>query len=99
MVHIWRAVRAPFTLVSLAIGGILMFLFLAAISVGGWYEKLLLRLGTNTPGWIPASLGVVTFLLVGMVVPAVILGQLIGWPGAVLGPTIMVILVSRLNHW
>ena len=76
-----------------------MFLFLAAISVGGWYDNILQRLNSKTPGWIPALFGILTFMLVGIVIPAVALRQLLGWPGTLLGPTLMVLLVALLDHW
>ncbi len=94
-----KILRAPITLASLVIGGVLMFLYLAAISVGGWYERLLQTLQLTFPVWLPALLGIVTFTIIGLIIPAIGLFQLVGWPGVILGPAVSVLLVSRLDHW
>jgi hypothetical protein len=76
-----------------------MFLYLAAISMGGWYERLLQTLRVTFPIWLPAVLGIFSFLIIGLIVPAIGLYELIGWPGLILGPTAAVLLISRLDHW
>ena len=99
MASILKLVRAPFMLISLIIGGVLMFLYLAAISVGGWYEKLLQTLHLTFPVWLPPLLGILTFTIFGVIISAIGFYELMGWPGIILGPTVSVFIISRLDNW
>jgi hypothetical protein len=99
METILRGLRAPFVVASIVMGGVLMFLFLSAVSVGSWYEALLIKVGLSPRGWIPPALGFLSFAAGGVWLPALATSAIIGWPGIIIGPSIMIWLVSRLDRW
>ena len=100
MTILLRIIRAPFVLVSLLVGTLLLFGFLSSISVGEWCEQLLKRLGyRGNPYWIPGLFGVGGFVCFGVLAPAIGGNALIGWPGIIAGPIIAVLIISRLDYW
>ncbi len=100
MVFLLRVVRAPFVLISLLVGTILLFGFLSSISMGEWFELALRRLGhRGNPYWLSGALGVVAYLGLGLVLPAIGGNAVIGWPGMIVGPVVAVLIISRLGRW
>src|SRR5574341_2465141 len=75
------------------------FLF-ASVTFGAWCEELLLRIGfTSRPGWLPPVVGVLGYAGFGVAGPAYLGGHLLGWPGAVAGPLIILGVVAVLGKW
>ena len=97
---IWRIVRAPFFLLSVAMSMLPAFFIFAAVSVGAWCEDVLRWLGYRSrPAWLPGALGIVGYAGLGVAGPAYLGGALIGWPGAVLGPMLALALIAILGRW
>lgn len=95
-----RFARAPIVLSSLLIGALLLFGTLASISIGEWCEVALRRLGFRSePYWLPGALGVIGYVGLGLIGTAYAGYRLIGWAGLLVGPVLVVWIVSRLGHW
>ena len=95
-----RIVRAPFFVGSLAISMIMAFFIFATVSVGSWCEDALHLLGYKSrPRWLPAVLGVVGYTGLGIAGPAYLGDLLIGWPGAILGPLLVLGAIALLGRW
>ncbi len=95
-----RIVRAPVFLVGLLISAIPAFFICAVVSVGSWCEDGLRWIGYRSrPAWLPAALGIVGYVGLGVAGPAYLGGSLIGWPGAILGPLLMLGLIAVLGRW
>jgi len=92
--------RAPVFLIGLATSMVCVFFIFAWVTVGAWCEDGLRALGyRNQPRWLPAILGVLMYLGLGITGPAVLGGKLIGWPGAVLVPLAILGLIAKLGRW
>ena len=95
-----RIIRAPFFMVSLLISLIMAFWFFATVSVGAWCEDALRWLGYKSrPLWLPGVLGVIGYTGLGIVGPAYLGGLLIGWPGAILSPLLVLAAIAWFGHW
>jgi len=100
MAKTFQFVRAPFVLISLLIGLILLLLVLSIISFGEWVEIALKWAGyRGRPYWIPGVLGFVAYLGLGFIGPAYGGNALLGWPGLIAGPMIAVAIISWLGQW
>src|SRR5262245_7781032 len=100
MQRIARIVFIPFFFVLVFLGTLAVIFEVASISVGGWIETLLLRLGyRHKPALLPAYAGVVVFIGVGLVGTAILGAHLIGWPGAILGPVLAIIAIGLIDRW
>jgi len=79
---------------------IFVFFIFAWVTVGAWCEDGLRRLGYhNLPRWLPAVLGVLGYASLGIAGPAVLGDWLIGWPGAVLVPLLVLGIIAKLGRW
>ncbi len=102
--RLWRTVsrilRAPVFLISLMLSMIMVFVIVASVSVGSWCEDALRWLGYRSrPRWLPAALGVIGYLSLGLAAPALLGRLLIGWPGAILGPVLALGAIAVLGRW
>jgi hypothetical protein len=95
-----RFIRAPVFFLGLLFSAIAAFVICAAVSVGSWCEDALRWLGYRSrPAWLPPVLGIIGYVGLGVAGPAYLGGSLIGWPGAVLGPLLMLGLIAVLGRW
>jgi hypothetical protein len=95
-----RLVHAAAFLLGLFFSFIPVTFLFASVSVGAWCEEFLQRIGyTSRPDWLPPLVGVLGYTGFGVVGPAYLGGLLLGWPGVVLGPLIMLIVVAVLGKW
>ena len=95
-----KVLRAPFFLIGLAASMIPVFFIFAWVSVGSWCEDLLRLIGyQNRPRWLPPVLGVLVYAGLGIVGPALLGHWLIGWPGSILGPLIILGAIAKLGRW
>lgn len=95
-----RILRLPFFLLGLILGLVGVLFFVAATSVGGWCEDALRWLGYRSrPAWLPIALGASAYTVLGVAGPAYLGGQLIGWPGAILGPVLVLGAIAILGKW
>jgi hypothetical protein len=96
----FKYVRAPLFFVNLLIGGILTFSILASVSIGAWIEDALRFTGYEAKrSWLPAIIGILLYLAVGLIGPIVLGNYLIGWPGAVITPVIIGLVIVYLGRW
>jgi hypothetical protein len=94
------AVRAPVFLIGLAGSMIFVFFIFAWVTVGAWCEDGLRALGCRRlPRWLPAALGLLGYATLGIAGPAWFGSWLIGWPGAVFAPLLVLSLIARLGRW
>jgi hypothetical protein len=97
---VFQIVTAPFFVIGVILGGLLTVLALASISVGGWSEVALSRVGyREKPRLLPMILGLAGYFGIGIVGLAALGGYLLGWPGAVLGPLLGIVLIAILDRW
>jgi hypothetical protein len=95
-----RIVRAPFFVISLVISIPLALFFLAWVSVGAWCEDGMRWLGYRArPRGLPAVVGFVMYVGLGIAAPTILGWALLGWPGAVLGPVLALGAIVILGHW
>lgn len=95
-----RVARAPFFVVPLLLSMLPLFFIFASVSVGAWIEQLLFWVGYQArPRWLPGVLGVLGYTGFGVAGPAALGNTLIGWPGAVLGPLLVLGLIAKLGRW
>ncbi|GAB4470219.1 MAG: hypothetical protein Kow00124_06200 [Anaerolineae bacterium] len=95
-----KVMRAPFFALNLLVGSILTVIVLASVTVGAWADGLLRLIGIRMrPHWLPAALGVVGYLGLGIALPAYLGSLLIGWPGAMLAPLLVLAGVVILGRW
>lgn len=95
-----RILRAPFFVCALLLSMVPVFYLFASVSMGAWVEEGLQRLGLQMPPrWLPAVLGVLAYTGLGVAAPAVLGGNLLGWPGAVLGPLLALGVIAVLGRW
>ena len=94
-----RLMRAPIVFIGFVVGSYLTGVFLAFVSLGAWVEGALRWLGVKRLGGLSALAGVGGFLVLGVVGPAWLGERLIGWPGLILGPLLILGLVALLDRW
>jgi hypothetical protein len=95
-----RLARAPFFVAGLLFSLVPVFFFFAWVSVASWCEDGLRRVGyRGRPAWLPAVLGIVGYAGLGIAGPAYLGHALIGWPGAILGPLLVLCSVAILGRW
>lgn len=95
-----RVLRAPFFLTTLLLSMLPVFFIFASVSMGAWFERALLLLGYQSrPRWLPAVLGVLGYTGLGVWGPAALGNQLLGWPGAILGPLLALGVIAVLGRW
>lgn len=95
-----RVVRAPFFLVTLLLSMVPVFFIFASVSVGAWIEQGLHWFGyQQRPRWLPGVLGVLGYTGLGVAGPAMLGGRLLGWPGAVIGPLLVLGVIAVLGRW
>jgi len=94
-----RLLRAPLVLVGFVFSLYAVGVVLAWVSVGSWIESALRKLGLKRTGGLPAVGGTLGFTLLGVVGPAWLGHRLIGWPGLVIGPLLLLTLVALLDRW
>ncbi len=95
-----RILRAPFFLLSIALSMLVAFFFFAWVSVGSWCEDALRWLGYRArPRWLPAALGLMAYVGLGIAGPAYLGTLMLGWPGAVLGPVVALGAIAILGRW
>ena len=95
-----RVVLAPFFFAWMLLGTILVVFIISTISIGGWCEALLVRVGYRyKPLLLPAVLGIFLFIGVALLGMGALGHQLIGWPGAILGPTLAILAIALIDHW
>jgi hypothetical protein len=98
--RIARIIYAPFFFVLVLLGTLAVIFEVASISVGGWIEAVLLRLGyRHKPALLPAFAGVIVFFGVGLVGSGYLGSRLIGWPGAIIGPILAIIIIGLIDRW
>ena len=107
--------RAPFVIGGFIFSIYLTGVFMATVTVGGWVEAELRRLGMRSMkrvGFISALSGVVGYILLGIIVPAWLVFMLIGkwlpmlfkigmpgWPGLIIGPLVAMAVLARAAKW
>jgi hypothetical protein len=95
-----RVIRSPLFVFNLLAGAGLVSFFLAWVSVGDWCEGGLRWLGyRGRPYWLPAVVGIVTYVGMGIVGPACLIRYFIGWPGLLLGPMCALVLIALADRW
>ncbi len=95
-----RMLRAPIFVIGLLFSFIPVFFLFAVVSIGSWCEDLLRQLGYRSrPAWLPPVLGVLGYASFGLAGPAYLGERLLGWPGAVLGPVLMLGVIAVLGKW
>lgn len=79
---------------------LLALFFFAWVSVGSWCEDALRWLGYRArPRWLPAALGLMAYVGLGIAGPAYLGTVVLGWPGAVLGPAVALGAIAILGRW
>ena len=92
--------RAPLFLVGLAISMVFVFFVFAWVTVGAWCEDGIRALGyRGRPRWLPAVLGMLVYAGGGIAAPAILGDRLVGWPGAVFAPLLILAAIAKLGHW
>lgn len=95
-----RTIIAPFFLAAVILGFLGVLFFVASISIGGWCEAVLLRIGyRHQPVLLPAIIGAALLVGIGFVGMGTLGSSLIGWPGALLGPTLAIVLIAVADRW
>ncbi|NDJ52083.1 MAG: hypothetical protein GYB68_03240 [Chloroflexi bacterium] len=95
-----RVLRAPFFLASMVFSMAGAFGFFAVVQVGAWAEDGLRLLGLRQmPEWLPAGLGILGYLGLGVIIPALAAYRWIGWPGAILLPLLVLGIIAKLGNW
>jgi hypothetical protein len=95
-----RIVIAPFFLAAVILGFLGVLFVVASISIGGWFEAILLRIGyRHKPILLPAVVGVVLFVGLGLAGMGTLGNSLIGWPGVILGPTLAIAVIAVADRW
>ena len=86
--------------IAFAIGALGVGFIVAATTIGGWYDDAMNTAGLkNPPGWIPSLLGVGSYVLLGILLPAVLFYQLVGIAGVALGPFLSFGVIALLGNW
>ncbi len=97
---VFQIVTAPIFMIGVILGGLLTVFALASISVGGWSEQALSHVGyKEKPRLLPMILGLAGYIGIGLVGLALLGAYLVGWPGAVLGPILGIVLIAVLDRW
>lgn len=96
---VFQIVTAPIFMIGVVLGGLLTVFALASISVGGWSEQVLSHVGYKETRLLPMILGLAGYIGIGLVGLAILGGYLLGWPGAVLGPLLGLVLIGVLDRW
>ncbi len=95
-----RAARAPFFAIALLFSMLPVFFIFAWVSVGAWCEDVLHWLGYDTrPRWLPGVAGIAIYVGLGIAAPAYLGHLVVGWPGLIIGPVLVIAAISRLGHW
>jgi hypothetical protein len=95
-----KVIRAPFFIAMILLTLIPATFICAAVSVGAWFEDGLRLIGAPPRrDWIPLMLGIVGYLVLGVVGPAYFGSQLLGVSGAVMFPLAVLILIALLDRW
>ncbi len=95
-----RLLRAPIFWAGLLISAIPAFAIFASVSVGGWCEAALVRIGYRAwPRWLPLLLGVALYAGAGVALPAYVGAMLAGWVGGVAGPLAILAVIAWLDRW
>ena len=95
-----RVIRAPLFAVNFLISVLLVSFFLAWVSVGDWCEDGLRWLRyQGRPYWLPGAAGIVVYLGLGIVGPAYLAYQVVGWPGVLAGPLLILVVIAVLGRW
>jgi hypothetical protein len=94
-----RLLRAPVVWVGFVISLYVSGVFFAVVSVGAWAEDALRWLGVKRLDGLSAAAGVGGFLLLGVAGPAWLGNRLLGWPGLIVGPLLVMGLVALLDRW
>jgi hypothetical protein len=95
-----RLIRAPFFILMVLLSLIPGAFICASVSVGAWFEDGLRLIGLPPRrDWIPLTLGISGYLLLGIVLPAYLGGRLMGISGAILFPLAVLIVIALLDRW
>ena len=95
-----RVIRAPFLILGILIALLITVFVLATVSVGDWSEKLLRLVGYRArPYWLPGALGLLGYVGLGIAAPAYLGALLIGWPGGVAAPVIILACIAVVGRW
>lgn len=95
-----KYLRAPFMVFGVVFGGLGVAFAVASVTVGDWAERALRLLGyKGRPTWLPALIGVGGYLSLGVAAPAWGGFRLIGWPGALIAPMLVLLLMALVDQW
>jgi hypothetical protein len=96
-----KLIRAPFLILSLLAGLLGIVFVLGWISIGGWWEagiRAVFR-PSKEIGWLYISLGLLTWVGVGLTLPIIVSYHYFGVVGAILAPLIILIGVAVIDRW
>lgn len=97
---IWRIIAIPLFVLGLILSFIPFFFILASVSIGAWCEDVLRRVGYRArPSWLPMVLGIAGYAGLGVAGPAYAGRLLIGWPGMIIAPILILIAIAILGRW
>jgi len=100
MRSVGRVILAPFFFAWVLLGTIMVLFVISTISIGGWCEAVLVRIGYRyKPLILPMVIGIVLFVGVVLLGMGMLGHQLIGWPGAILGPVLAILAIALIDHW
>jgi hypothetical protein len=95
-----RIIRAPFFFAIILLSLIPATFVIAVVSVGAWFEDGLHLLGLPPrQDWLPLVMGVIGYLVLGILVPVYFGNQLLGVSGAVMFPLAVLIVIALLDRW
>lgn len=91
--------RAPIVWVGFVISLYVSGVLFAVVSVGAWAEEAFRWLRIRRLDGLSGVAGVGGFLLLGVFGPAWLGDRLLGWPGLIAGPLLVMGLVALLDRW
>jgi hypothetical protein len=95
-----KIVRAPFFFIPLFLSMLGVLFIFAWVTVGAWFESLLCALGLRSqPSWLPSILGFVGYIGLGILLPGYLGSTLVGWPGMILAPLLVLGSVAWFGRW
>ena len=100
MITLRRIVRAPFFITVLFLSMLPVVFLFAWVTVGAWFESLFRTLGLRSqPPWLPTVVGFAGYVGLGIVLPAHLGSTLVGWPGAILLPLLVLGSIAWFGRW
>ncbi len=95
-----RYLRAPFMLISLLVGFVLMMYLLCSVEIGAWVEDVLRRLGAkDIPGAVMIVSGVGLYTALAIALPLALLLMGFSWWWMLLIPLVVTGAIILIGRW